>query len=142
MTDLLRPQDLKSISNEAELAKVREYLNSEKKREVEQQEIREAFLHRGIHPHVKERVNAAVRRAAEQGRHELQLFTFPASYCNDRGRRINSNEPDWPDSLEGFAKKAYEYYEAELRQLGYRLSAQVLDYPGGMLGEIGMFLKW
>lgn len=142
MTDLLRPQDLKSISTEAEMAKAREYLNREKKREAEQQEIREAFMHRDIHPEVKERVNTAVRRAAEQGRHELQLFTFPASYCNDRGRRINNNEPDWPDSLEGFAKKAYEYYQTELRPLGYKLSAQVLDYPGGMIGEIGMFLKW
>lgn len=142
MTDLLRPQDLKSISTEAEMAKAREYLNHEKKREAEQQEIREAFMHRDIHPEVKERVNTAVRRAAEQGRHELQLFTFPASYCNDRGRRINNNEPDWPDSLEGFAKKAYEYYQTELRPLGYKLSAQVLDYPGGMIGEIGMFLKW
>lgn len=142
MADLLRPEDLRNISNEADMAKAREYLKREKKREEEQRDLREAFMHRDIHPDVRERVNNAIRRAAEQGSHELQVFTFPASYCNDRGRRVNNNEPDWPDSLEGFAKKAYEYYEKELRSLGYKLSAQVLDYPGGMPGEIGIFLKW
>lgn len=142
MTDLLRPQELESISTEAEMAKARKYLDLDRKRAAEQKDIREAFMQRDIHPQVKERVNGAVRRAAEQGHHELQLFAFPASYCNDGGRRINNNEPDWPDSLEGFAKQAYEYYDRELRPLGYKLSAQVLDYPNGMLGEIGMFLKW
>lgn len=142
MTDLLRPEDLKNISNEADMAKAQEYLKREKKREAEQNDIRDAFMHRDIHPEVRERVNTAVRRAAEQGHHELQVFTFPATFCNDGGRRINNNEPDWPDSLEGFAKRAYEYYESELRPLGFKISAQVLDYPRGMLGNIGMFLKW
>lgn len=142
MADLLRPEDLRNISNDADMAKAREYLKREKKREEEQRDLRELFMHRDIHPEVRERVNNAIRRAAEHGSHELQILTFPASYCNDRGRRVNNNEPDWPDSLEGFARKAYEYYEKELRSLGYKLSAQVLDYPGGMPGEIGIFLKW
>ncbi len=142
MADLLRPEDLKTISTEAEMARVQEYMTREKKREDAQRELREAFLHREIHPDVRQRVNTAIRRAAEQGRHELQVFTFPASYCNDHGRRINNNEPDWPDSLEGFARKAYEYYEKELRPLGYKLSAQVLDFPGGMPGEVAIVLKW
>ena len=30
----------------------------------------------------------------------------------------------------------------ELRPLGYKLHAQVIDFPGGMPGEIGLFLKW
>jgi hypothetical protein len=142
MTDLLRPEDLRSISDDADMAKARELLNREKKREAEQRDIRDAFMQRELHPLVAERVNTAIRRAAEQGHHELQVFTFPASFCNDSGRRINNNEPDWPDSLEGFSKHAYEYYASELRPLGYKLRAQVLDYPGGMLGEIGLFLTW
>ena len=52
-----------------------------------------------------------LRRAAELGNHEFQVITFPANYCNDSGRRINNNEQDWPDSLEGFAKRAYVYCE-------------------------------
>lgn len=74
--------------------------------------------------------------------HELQVFTFPSSYCNDRGRRINNGEPDWPSSLEGFAKRAYFFYDKELKPLDFRLRASVLDYPRGMSGNIGMFLIW
>jgi hypothetical protein len=68
--------------------------------------------------------------------------SFPASYCNDAGRRINNNLPDWPDSLEGFAKRAYDYYTRELQPLGYRLGAQILDYPDGVPGTVGLTLRW
>ena len=51
-------------------------------------------------------------------------------------------ENDWPRSLEGFAKAAMRYYEKELRPLSYRVEARVMDYPGGMPGKIGLFLRW
>jgi hypothetical protein len=142
MTDLMRPDDLKKISNDADMAKAQEYIRRAKKQEEEQASLREAFMHRDIHPEVKDRLNGAVRRAAEQGMSQLQIITFPASYCNDAGRRINNNEPDWPNSLEGFAKKAYAYFEKELKPLGFRLHVEILDYPGGMPGKVGMFLRW
>jgi hypothetical protein len=142
MADLMRPEDLKKISDDADMAKAQEYIKHAKKQEEEQKGLREAFMGRDLHPEARDRVNAAVRRAAEQGNHQLQALTFPASYCNDGGRRINNNEPDWPESLEGYAKKACEFYETELRPLGYKLRVEVLDYPGGMPGNIGMFLRW
>ena len=142
MAELMRPDDLKKISNDAEMAKAQEYVRKAKKQEEEQKGLREAFMTRDVHPEAKDRVNAAIRRAAEQGNHELQALTFPATYCNDGGRRINNSEPDWPSSLEGFAKHAYEFYVKELQPLGYKLRVEVLDYPGGMPGNVGMFLKW
>ena len=142
MADLMRPDDLKKISNDADMAKAQDYLKRAKKEEDEQKKLHDAFMDREIHPEVKERVNAAVRRAAEQGLNELQVIAFPASYCNDGGRRINNNEEDWPSSLDGFAKRAYDYFEKELQPLGYKIRVQVLDYPGGMPGSVGMFLKW
>jgi hypothetical protein len=30
----------------------------------------------------------------------------------------------------------------ELRPLGFKLTAQVLDYPGGTPGDIGLYLRW
>ena len=95
-----------------------------------------------IAPDAVERLNKLVRTAAEQGLKEVQVITFPASFCNDGGRRINNMLPDWPDSLEGFARRAYDFYMKELRPLGYKLHAQVIDFPGGVPGEIGLFLKW
>src|SRR6185312_11397547 len=127
MADLMRPDDLKKISNDAEMAKAQEYLKRAKREEEEQKSLREAFLDRDLHPEVRDRVNAAIRRAAEQGNHQLQVITFPASYCNDGGRRINNAEPDWPDSLEGFAKTAHQYFEKELKPLGFKVQARVLD---------------
>ncbi len=49
---------------------------------------------------------------------------------------------DWPDSLTGFARRAYEYYVQELQPKGYHLSARILDYPDGMPGHVGLFLSW
>ncbi|NJM91453.1 MAG: hypothetical protein HC861_01165 [Rhodospirillaceae bacterium] len=51
-------------------------------------------------------------------------------------------EPDWPQSLEGFAKRAYEYFMSDLKPLGYKLTAQIMDYPGGMPGTVGLYLSW
>jgi hypothetical protein len=141
-TTLLRPQDLNEIISDAEMNKMEEERQRRQKREREQRELREAFMSRDVHPEVMDRLNKVIRVAAEQGHKEVRVITFPASFCNDGGRRINSMLPDWPDSLEGFAKKAYEFYQKELRPLGYKLHAQVIDFPGGMPGEIGLFLKW
>jgi hypothetical protein len=142
MTDLLKPGELKKISDEIDMENAKKAFERMKAVEKERDSLRDAFMHRDLHPDVKNRVNASVRRAAEQGHNQLQVLTFPAAFCNDRGRRINNMEPDWPDSLEGFAKKAYEFFVAELKPLGYRVSAQVLDYPEGMPGNIGLFLNW
>src|SRR5262245_25976120 len=139
---LMRPEDLKKVTSDAEMKKAEEALKHAKKAEDEQKELREMFMAKEPAANAGERVNSAVRRAAEQGLSEVRVITFPASYCNDRGRRINNNEADWPDSLEGYAKKAYEYYEKELRPLGYKLKVEVLDYPGGMPGTIGFSLRW
>ena len=106
MTDLMRPEDLKKVTSDAEMKKAADYLKAAKKQEEEQKALLEMFMSREISPKASERINEAVRRAAEQGLNEIQVITFASTYCNDRGRRINNNESDWPESLEGFAKKA------------------------------------
>jgi hypothetical protein len=141
-TTLLRPQDLNEIISDAEMKKMDEERERKRIRERQLNELREAFMARDIHPEVMDRLNKVIRIAAEQGRKEVQVITFPASFCSDGGRRINNMLPDWPDSLEGFAKKAYDFYKKELRPLGYKMHAQVIDFPGGVPGEIAFFLKW
>jgi hypothetical protein len=141
-TTLLRPQDLNEIIGDAEMKKMDEERKRHERQKREQRELHEAFMSRDIHPQVMDRLNKAVRIAAEQGCKEVQIITFPASFCSDGGRRINNMLPDWPDSLEGFAKRAYDFYMKELRPLGYKLHAQVIDFPGGVPGEIALFLKW
>lgn len=142
MTELMHPSELKKITDDADMEEAKLTMNYLKKQEEEHKRLFEVFKTREIHPEVKERINAAVRRAAEAGHNEIEVVVFSSDYCNDSGRRINNNEPDWPDSLEGFARKAYEYYEKELRPLGYKINAQVINYPGGMPGDIRLSLKW
>jgi hypothetical protein len=142
MNSLLRPEDLSKIANDAEMAKMQKDLDLKRTVADEKKALRDAFMHRDLRPDVDDRVNKAIRRAAEDGFRELMVLSFPASYCNDGGRRINNLESDWPVSLEGFAKIAHEYHQQKLQPLGYRLTARVLDYPGGFPGEVGLFLSW
>ena len=142
MAALLRPNDLKEISAEAEVAKMDEERELRRKKEKRAAELREAFMARDVLPDAVDRVNNVVRIAAEQGQHHIQVVTFPVKYCNDGGRSINNFDPEWPKSLEGYAKKAYLFYEKELRPLGYKVHAEVISYPGGIPGEAALYLKW
>jgi hypothetical protein len=89
-----------------------------------------------------ELVMRLVSQAAERGQSEVQVYRFPNALCSDGGRRINNVEPDWPGALEGRPKLGYEFWHDHLRPLGFGLKAEVLEYPGGMPGDIGFFLTW
>jgi len=142
MAGLLRPNDLKQISSNAEMAKMDEERRSKQIKDQLQSELREAFMSREIHAQAIDRINRAVRIAAEQGQFQIEVVTFPSSFCSDGGRRINIADPEWPSTLEGFAKKAYEFFAKELRPLGYKLHAEIVSFPGGMPGDVGLFLRW
>jgi hypothetical protein len=142
MSGLLRPNDLNQISSDAEMAKMDDERQYKKKKEEELLELREAFMSREIQPEVIDRINRAVSIAAKDGHHRLQVVTFPVKFCSDGGRRINIADPEWPSTLEGFAKRAYDFFVKELRPLGYKLSAEIISFPGGMPGEAALVLKW
>ncbi|HMR33702.1 MAG TPA: hypothetical protein PKA13_23475 [Geminicoccaceae bacterium] len=142
MSDLVTPNDLKRIADEIEARKARETIEKLRKLEADQDELHRAFLERDIRADVKERVSSAVRRAAENGQHEIQALKFPAAWTSDRGRRINNGEQDWPASLEGFAKRSYDFYLKELQPVGYKVRAEVLSYNEGVPGEIAIYLGW
>jgi hypothetical protein len=142
MSGLLRPQDLREITAEEDAKKLEEERRKKEKQKEQDAHLREAFLSRRIHPEAIERINHAVSIAARNGHTQLQVLTFPSKFCTDGGRRININDPEWPSTLEGFAKEAYEFYQKELRPLGFKLHAEIISYPGGMPGDVGLFLKW
>jgi CBS domain-containing protein len=82
------------------------------------------------------------RLAAERGETEFMLLRFPSELCSDGGRAINAPEPDWPASLRGEAAEVYLRWEQDLKPHGFHLAARVVDFPGGMPGDIGLFLNW
>jgi hypothetical protein len=142
MTGLLRPQDLKRIASDAEIAQMDEERKLKERKKKEAEELLEAFMAREIQPEAIDRINMAVRIAAEHGHQRLQVVTFPCSFCSDGGRRINIADPEWPSTLNGFAKKAYDFFQKELRPLGYKLAAEIVSWPGGMPGDVALYLKW
>jgi hypothetical protein len=136
--------DLRRRMAEREAAKAAEEMRHMKEQEEKQKAVMEEF-HKPpdrTPEQLMQLVMQLVDRAAERGQSEVQVYRFPNALCSDRGRRINNSEPDWDKTLEGRPKAAYEFWHDRLRPLGFHLRAQVLEYPGGMPGDIGFFLTW
>jgi hypothetical protein len=91
---------------------------------------------------VMKKAAVIIERAAKNGLTEVQVYRFPNSLCTDRGRAINQQEPGWETTLTGIPKEIYEFWDRQLRPLGYRLRVQVIDFSGGVPGDIGLSLKW
>lgn len=83
-----------------------------------------------------------MREAAEEGQKEYCLLRFPCDEARDGGRAIREREPQWPATLTGDAADLYRHWEAELKPHGFRISARELEYPGGLPGDIGLFVGW
>ena len=83
-----------------------------------------------------------IERAAANGLTEVQVHRFPNQLCTDKGRAINQQEPGWEKTLTGVPKEIYQLWEKYFRSRGYRLRVQIVDFPGGMPGDVGMTLSW
>ena len=83
-----------------------------------------------------------IERAVSNGLTEVQVCRFPNQLCTDRGRAINQQEPGWETTLTGFPKEIYQLWAKYFRERGYKLRVEILDFPGGMPGDVGMSLKW
>jgi hypothetical protein len=89
------------------------------------------------------RAAAIINRAADNGLTEVEILRFPNDLCTDGGRAINNAlEPGWENTLTGLPKEMYDFYARHLRPLGYRARVQVVDFSGGVPGDIGFMLKW
>ena len=85
---------------------------------------------------------AIIQRAAKNGLTEVQVYRFPNQLCTDRGRAINQQEPGWESTLTGVPKEIHALWARYFRDRGYKLRVQIIDFPGGMPGDIGMTLVW
>jgi hypothetical protein len=82
------------------------------------------------------------RQSAEQGEKEFMLMRFPSQLCSDGARAINISEMGWPDTLRGEAAELYLRWARDLKPHGFPIGARLLDFPGGMPGDVGLFLLW
>jgi hypothetical protein len=136
--------DIKRRMAEREAAKAAEELRQMREQEEKQKTVMAEF-HKPPErtaEQLMQFIMQLVNHAAERGQSEVQVYRFPSALCSDHGRRINNSEPDWQQTLEGRPKSGYEFWHDHLRPLGFGLKAEVLEYPGGMPGDIGFFLTW
>jgi len=106
-----------------------------------------------------EAVLSRVKRAFERGENELLLTSFPSNFCSDSGRAITNagtppitkqdrsqatqkDEPEWLVTLPAEARRVYDYWKANLKPGGFNFTARIIDYPGGMPGDVGLFFSW
>ena len=136
--------DIKRRMTEREVQKAAEELRHMKEQEEKQKAVMAEFHQPAARSpeQLLQVLMQLVTRAAERGQTEVQVYRFPNSLCTDGGRRINNSLPNWEETLEGRPKLGYEFWRDHLRPLGFGFKAEVLEYPGGMPGDIGFFFTW
>ncbi len=83
-----------------------------------------------------------IQRAVRNGLTEVQVYRFPNTLCTDKGRAINQQEAGWEKTLTGIPKEIFQLWTDYLKPRGYRISYQIIDFPGGMPGDIGVTISW
>ena len=86
--------------------------------------------------------SSVIQRAVRNGLSEVQVYRFPNVLCTDRGRAINQQEAGWEKTLTGIPKEIFQLWTDYLKPRGYRIRYQIIDFPGGMPGDIGITISW
>ena len=102
----------------------------------------ESFLKDQVNEDEIAMVRRLVMNAVKNGKFEAMVYSFPSDLCTDSGRAINSGDPQWAETLLGKAKQFYERYLKIAKPQGYKLKAMIINFPGGMPGDVGFFLNW
>jgi hypothetical protein len=132
-------RDLIKSRKDAQAAEERAYEAAQK---AEREKLKAAFEQREVQPEALERVAALVAKQIERGEKQALVLQFPSAWLPDQGRAVTNRDPEWHNKLEGFPARAYAYFEKELAPRGFQMEAQILDWPGGMPGDVGFFLAW
>ncbi|APG89159.1 inosine-5'-monophosphate dehydrogenase GuaB (plasmid) [Sinorhizobium americanum CCGM7] len=123
-----------------------EEMDRERKLKAIEEQKHADFAADFLKKHVTEEEIAMVRRlvanAVKAGKFEAMVYSFPSELCTDSGRAINSGDRDWPSTLQGKAKEFFERYQTFGKPQGYKLKAMIISFPGGMPGDVGLFLNW
>lgn len=140
--ELLYPEQLRKISEEGELAELRRALDEARKAEAAQQGLRLALMTAAPHEVILEQVMTLARLAAAHGQCETLLFHFASHDCTDGGLRVRTSEPNWPETLQGAAKRAHTVYVEHLQSRGFEICPRIVSHVDAKFGDVGLFLCW
>jgi hypothetical protein len=139
--------ELRNYVTQTEMAKASKYADSSGGADKARDELIKSLLEPvAITPEklgeIKRTVLSKLRTAAVEGKKEVLVMRFPNALCADKGRALNNMESDWPDTLLGRPRQAFEFWRDHLQPAGYKLKAMIVDWPQGLPGDIGFFLGW
>ena len=86
--------------------------------------------------------STVIQRAVRNGLTEVQVYRFPNTLCTDRGRAIIQQEPGWDKTLTGIPQEIFQLWSDYLKPRGYRIKYQIVDFPGGVPGDIAIAIAW
>ncbi len=86
--------------------------------------------------------STVIQRAVRNGLTEVQVYRFPNSLCTDKGRAINQMEKGWEKTLNGIPKEIFQLWSDYLQPRGYRIRYQIVDFSGGVPGDIAITISW
>lgn len=140
---LMSVKELKHYIDEVEMAKAKQSLGAYNKAHEKQQELlRQLMSDDPIDEATLRAFLIRLKSVATTGATEIMIGRFPSELCTDHGRAINQAEENWPDTLQGRPRKAYEVWKEKLSPLGYKMKVLIIDWPNGLPGDIGMYLTW
>ncbi len=137
-----RADELRSILADEQMAEMKKRAAQKSVEERKIAEFTDDFLKGHVTDDEIARVRRQVMNAVKDGKLEAMVYTFPSSLCSDSGRAINSADPQWPESLQGKAREFYERFLKFGKPQGYKLKAMIINFPGGIPGDVGFFLNW
>lgn len=133
---------LRRMMAEKEAERAAEALARQRAHEDEERHRHEMFMNDHLKPDMLPGLMRRVETAAANGQHELLLGAFPSAWLSDRGRAVNVGDPDWPHTLTGIMREFYAFYLRHLHPHGYQLRLQIISFPDGLLGDVGVYLSW
>jgi hypothetical protein len=88
------------------------------------------------------RAAAIINRAVSNGMTEVRIGQFSNKLFTDNGRAINQQEPGWDETLTGLPRELFQFWKTYLQPRGYRIKFEIVEWPGGLPGDIGISLAW
>ena len=134
--------ELRMLLLEEQMAEAKKREGHVKREQDKLSKFTEDFLRNQVTEDEIAMVRRLVMNAVKDGKLEALVYSFPSNLCTDSGRAINSGDPQWTETLQGKAREFYNRYVEFGRPQGYKLKAMIINFPGGMPGDVGFFLNW
>jgi CBS domain-containing protein len=110
--------------------------------QLERQRQVKALLDQHLSGDQWSRMLQQAKLAARNGEQEVMMLRFPSDLCSDGGRKIDIAEEGWEGTLRGEAAEVYSRWRTELQPRGFGLSARIVSYEDGIVGDIALYLTW